>query len=104
MKYYPYSKVKTEHLLTLLLTARFVGFVGYLSIVVSLGLLVFSIFAGPQSIIGDPNSPVVSMSTPGYRSAVWALSIASFLIGLVCMILSGLCAAIVSFEHKYTKD
>jgi hypothetical protein len=102
MKLYPYSKVKTENLFTLLLASRFVGVIGYLAIVVAIGLLIFSIFAGPQIILGDPNSPIISMSTPGYREVVLSLSLASFISGSICLILSGLCAAVVSCEHKYT--
>ncbi len=103
MKLYPYSNIKTENLFTLLLASRLIGAIGYLAIVATLGLLILSIFAGPQTIAGDPNSPIVSMSTLGYREVVWSLSFTSFISGLICLSLSGLCAAVVSCEYKYTR-
>lgn len=103
MTFYPYSRVKSENLKPLLLTSRFLGFLGYLFILVSIGLLIFSIFAGPQIVSGDPNGPIVSMSVPGYRDVVWYFSLISFSSGLVCSVFGGLCAAVVSCEHKYTQ-
>ncbi|GAB2681705.1 hypothetical protein [Aliiglaciecola aliphaticivorans] len=104
MKFYPYYQLTTKNLSSLLLTVRLLGFIGNLALIASVGLLVFSIFAGPQTFAGDPSGLIVSMKTPGYRGVVWAMSGASFVVGVLCLISSGLCAAIVSWEYQKTKE
>ncbi|MFA3792696.1 hypothetical protein AB6T38_16440 [Aliiglaciecola sp. SL4] len=87
-----------------MLTVRLLGTIGNLAFIATIGLLIFSIFAGPQTVEGDPDGLIVSMTMPGYRGWVWTLSGISFGVGVLSAVLSGLCAAVVSWEYQISKD
>ncbi|GAB2688618.1 hypothetical protein [Aliiglaciecola aliphaticivorans] len=97
MNLYPSLKRKSEKWLLLLPRVRFFGFFGYLSIIISLSLVMF---AGSQMVTGDQGDLVVSKTTAEYRGFVWMLSMISFSIGLLCLIISDLRGAVVSIEYK----
>lgn len=79
----------------------FVGFLGYLFFIATIALLFFSIFAGPQTIEGAPNSPFISMITPDYRMEIWRASFYILATSIASIIVSGLCTSVVSCEYKY---
>lgn len=103
MKFYPYSKIKTENLSTLLFTARFLGVLGYLFSLFTVLLWVSSFFLGPRTFAGDPNGPIISATWSGARGIAWYLSLGTISSALFFFVVSGLCAAVVSCEYKYTQ-
>ena len=104
MKFYPHSKIKTDNLPTLLFAARATSVLGYISSLVTILLWISSIFLGQRTMYGDPNSPVLSVSWDGARGLAWLFSAGTVSTALFCFIVGGLCAAVVSFECKYTKS
>lgn len=103
MKLYPYSRIKTKNLSILLFTARFLGILGYAFSLLTLLLWVASIFLGPRTISGDPDSPLISVTWNGARGMAWFLSLGTISSALLFFAVSGLCAAVVSCEYKYTQ-
>jgi len=53
---------------------------------------------------GEPNSPILSVTWNGARGMAWLFSAGTVSTALFCFIVGGLCAAVVSFEYKYTKS
>ena len=104
MKFYPHSKIKTDNLPTLLLAARATSVLGYIFSLLTIFLWVSSIFLGPRTMYGEPNSPILSVTWNGARGMAWLFSAGTVSTALFCFIVGGLCAAVVSFEYKYTKS
>ena len=104
MKFYPHSKIKTDNLPTLLFAARAMSVLGYIFSLLTILLWVSSIFLGPRTMYGDSNSPIFSAYWDGARSIAWLFSAGTVSTALFCFIIGGLCAAVVSFEYKYTKS
>ncbi len=104
MKLYPYSRIKTHNLKTLLLVSRIMGAIGYLVILVVIGMEILIFFTGPQTIYGLAGNPIISMPAPTHGGILLLTSLASIATAFSFFIISGLCAAVVSFEYKYTKE
>ena len=104
MKLYPYSKIKTENLSTLLLAARALGIIGYLFAFLTISLWISSFFLGPKTIPVDPNGPIISMTWNGARGMAWLMSFGTISSALFFFVIGGLCAAVVSFEYNYTQS
>ncbi|MDC9524215.1 hypothetical protein PSH54_01680 [Pseudoalteromonas sp. Angola-30] len=105
MKLYPYPTIKTENLKGLLIASRVLGFLSYILFFIAICIGLFGVFSnlgapkdlGNGIVMSAPNAglPVMIMSIWGAVSAVSAVFILAF---------SGLCAAVVSCEYKYTKS
>ncbi len=67
MKFYPHSKIKTDNLPTLLFSARATSVLGYIFSLLTIFLWVSSIFLGPRTMYGEPNSPILSVTWNGAR-------------------------------------
>lgn len=103
MKLYPYTNIQTKNLKPLLLSARVLGLLSYV-------LFFFALFIGIYGVLIDqPKAFDVAgfqgtMSAPGTTGpaligAIWGL------VSSVCVLaFSGLCAAVVSCEHKFTSS
>lgn len=100
MKLYPYSTVETSNLKSLLLAARLLGGLSYITLVVSMLIPIFGVlasFAQPTQL-GRGMTATIGNLTVGSISTGFAFLIPS----LFLLAFSGICAAIVSCEHKYT--
>lgn len=100
MKLYPYSKIKTVNLGGLLFTARLLGMLSYaLAIMTVLTTLILT-FGGPGGTTDLGNGATMTISRsyePVITIFVWGM------VSSVCILaFSGLCAAVVSFEHKFS--
>ncbi len=101
MKLYPYPTIKTENLKGLLIASRVLALLSYILFFITISVALFGIFSslsepkplGNGMFISSPNAslPVVFMSMWGVISSVCILAF------------SGLCAAVVSCEYKYTR-
>ncbi len=100
MKLYPYSTVETSHLKSLLLAARLLGGLSYIMLVVSMLISVFGVlasFAQPMQLGRGMTATIDNLTVTSF-SAGFAFLVPS----LFLLAFSGICAAIVSCEHKYT--
>ncbi|RUO38651.1 hypothetical protein CWE13_03115 [Aliidiomarina shirensis] len=104
MKFYPYSNLKSENLKPLLFSSRLICLLAYLLFAVTIFLIISIPFLGGETITRDMGGATMSFNTPD-RSGVAILgSIWSVVGALSLLAFSGLCAAVVSFEYKYTKS
>ncbi len=101
MKLYPYSKLQTTNLKLLLFAARCLGFLG-------LVLIIFSIVVGAFGVILDQPRTMNfggingTMSAPGTTLPSLLFALWGIFTSIFVLAFSGLCAAVVSCEHKYT--
>ncbi|MET1254825.1 hypothetical protein [Aliikangiella maris] len=103
MKLYPYRNIKTENLKTLLIVTRALGILGYLLVLISVGLLLASFFMGEETITKDIGSGIrFTTKTTDYSGLAIISSIWSIASALGIIAISGLCAAVVSCEYQYT--
>ena len=102
MKLYPYSTIQTEKLKLLLISARVLGLLSFVlffgAIVVGvLGFLMdqpttFDMGGGMTGTLSAPGT-----TAPALFAAIWGI------VSSICILaFSGLCAAVVSCEYKYT--
>lgn len=101
MKLYPYSKIKTENLKGLLIASRILGVLSYILLIVTIfiGIYgVFSGFGGTRDLGNGMTMTVPNNSGPAIMVSIWGI------VSSVCVLaFSGLCAAVVSCEYKFTK-
>lgn len=101
MKLYPYSKIKTENLKGLLLASRVLGVLSYILFTITFCIGVYGalIGSGGSTDLGNGITMTVpDLSGPAIIISIWGL------VSSVCVLaFSGLCAAVVSCEYKYTK-
>ncbi|MCQ8877088.1 hypothetical protein NQT69_03420 [Pseudoalteromonas shioyasakiensis] len=100
MKFYPYSKIKTKNLSSLLFVSRALGVISYVLAISSVLIGLFLTFAGPGGTTELANGATMTISRssgPAIMISVWGI-VSSFCI----LAFSGLCAAVVSCEHKFT--
>jgi hypothetical protein len=103
MKLYPYSRIKTENLQTLLLVTRVLGVFGYLLIIVSIGLLISTLFMGSETTIKELGHNFTQKITTRDNTDIALLgSLWSIVSSISLLVLSGLLAVVVSCEYKYT--
>jgi len=102
MRLYPYSKIQTNNLKPLLISARILGLLSYL-------LFIGALVVGLIGLLG--NSPTtyelsggIQATWPAQNTAGPAIILAlwSTVSSLCILAFSGLCAAVVSCEYQYT--
>lgn len=108
MKFIPYSRLQSENLIVLLYVARFLAVIGAVLFVVALALFAAIPFLGAESAttidMGNgmqmhPQFPVSRDYTAlAIIGGVW-----SIVGSIVLLVVSGICAAVVSFEQTYTQ-
>ena len=101
MKFYPFSNIQTNNLGLLLFAARLIAICGCLAIVVSLLSAGYGFFFGKTTeptqlehglmILGADHSP-----------SFYAFAGVTFSFGIVAFIVSGILAALISMENKFT--
>ena len=103
MKFYPYSGLKSNNLAPLLFASRLIAGLSYILFALML-LLFFAIpFVGSETIIKDLGGGITARSTTtDYTLGAVVGSIWSLVSAVLLLAFSGLCAAVVSFEYKYT--
>jgi hypothetical protein len=101
MKLYPYSKLKSENLGILLFSARALAILGVIMLLagVVIALLGLSSGGGTQDLGNGMTMTTPSMVGPGIIGLVWGVTS-----GFILLAFSGICAAIVSCENKYTSN
>ncbi|TMP39902.1 hypothetical protein CWB96_13435 [Pseudoalteromonas citrea] len=102
MKLYPYTNIKTQNLKPLLISARVLGFLSYILFFGAIILVIFGwLIDQPQTFnIGEVQA---TMSYPSTTGPAILAAISSLASSVCILALSGLCAAVVSCEYKYTK-
>jgi len=100
MRPYPYSNIKSKNLKALLLAARTLAGASYLIICIFLFSLGASIFGGTGGDVGVSEN--VSVSIGALESVDATTAVWSFIGAIAVLAFSGLCAAVVSCEHKLT--
>ncbi|MCH1921640.1 hypothetical protein L9G15_19715 [Shewanella sp. A3A] len=104
MKFYPYSRLKSENLKPLLFATRLLAGGSYLSFLITFFLIIAIPFLGSEAITQDIGGGMtMSFRTPDDSGAAIIGSIFSLVNAVFLLVLSGLCGAVVSFEYKYTK-
>lgn len=100
MKLYPYSKIKTENLKGLLIASRALALLSYILFFITICIGLFSIFSG----FGGPRDlgNGIVMSAPSANAPVIFMSMWGVISSVCVLAFSGLCAAVVSCEYKYT--
>lgn len=91
MKFYPYSTIESENLKPLLISARVLGFISYLLFVLALLFAIYGIVS-PTPL----RNGLGSISIFSLYSAFIGIS------SILLLAFSGLCAAVVSCENKFT--
>ncbi|GGW74903.1 hypothetical protein GCM10007391_03830 [Alteromonas halophila] len=86
MKLYPYQTIQTVNLPTLLFAARAIGIFAYI-----FSLLTVLLWGAAFAV------------EPGIRETCIFVSLGTFLATICFLAISGLCAAVVSCEQKYTQ-
>jgi hypothetical protein len=102
MKLYPYSTIKTENLKGLLIASRVLGFLSYILFFIAICIGLFGVFSnlGAPKDLGNG----IVMSAPNAGLPVMIMSIWGAVSAVCILAFSGLCAAVVSCEYKYTKS
>ena len=100
MKFYPYSKIRTENLKGLLIASRVLGVLSYILFIITVCIGIYGAFGGSGGTTDLGNGmtmTVASNSGPAIMISIWGI------VSSVCVLaFSGLCAAVVSCEHKFT--
>jgi hypothetical protein len=100
MKLYPYSKIKTKNLSGLLIVSRALGVISYVLAISTVFIGLYLTFGGPGGTTEFGNGATMTISRssgPAIMISVWGI------VSSVCILaFSGLCAAVVSCEHKFT--
>ena len=101
MKFYPYSKIRSENLKPLLFAARSFGVLGFilfalLIVVAGLGIAI------DQPATFNIGNAKGTMSGPGTTIPAIVAAIWGGILSVGILAFSGLCAAVVSFDYKYT--
>ncbi|GAC28211.1 hypothetical protein [Brumicola pallidula] len=100
MKLYPYSKIKTKNLGGLLIVSRVLGVLSYLLAISAICIGFYLTFAGPGGTTELGNGATMTIqrnSGPALMISVWGV------VSSICiLVFSGLCAAVVSCENKFT--
>ncbi|MEL4431334.1 hypothetical protein [Shewanella mangrovisoli] len=105
MKFYPYSRLKSENLKPLLFATRLLGIFSYLLFLTTFILIIAIPFLGSEAITKDLGGGItMSFSTPDTSGAAIIGSIGSLVSAISLLAFSGLCGAVVSCEYKYTKQ
>ncbi|MEZ7204420.1 hypothetical protein [Pseudoalteromonas sp. DY56-GL79] len=101
MKLYPYSKIQTENLKGLLIASRVLGVLSYILLIITVCIGIygaFSGFGGTKDLGNGITMTVSNSSGPAIMVSIWGM------VSSVCVLaFSGLCAAVVSCEYKFTK-
>lgn len=93
MKLYPYPTIKTENLKGLLIASRVLALLSYILFFITISVALFGIF----SSLGEPKPLGNGMFISSPNASLPVVS-------SVCILaFSGLCAAVVSCEYKYTR-
>ncbi|PKG80639.1 hypothetical protein CXF85_21180 [Colwellia sp. 75C3] len=102
MKFYPYSIIESKNLKALLISARVLGFFSYL-------LFFAALFIGILGVVNDvPKTGELSsglkatLSAPGTTGPAILFLFWGVISSIGLLAFSGLCAAVVSCEHKFT--
>jgi len=100
MRLYPYSKIKTETLFELLLLARILATVCYFLLFSSVLSFIFGIVSEPMPYTDIGEGFTVS-GTDNVPAVAFMISFLAAILTIFMYVVSGLCAAIVSFENQY---
>lgn len=100
MKLYPYSKVETSNLKSLLLAARLLGALSYIFIVIAIVITIagfLGAFFQPFDLGRGMTATIPNLAGGSIFIGLWLIVPSLFLLAF-----SGICAAIVSCENKFT--
>ncbi|MBQ4834505.1 hypothetical protein J8L70_14765 [Pseudoalteromonas sp. MMG010] len=99
MKLYPYAKIKTENLKGLLFASRVLAFLSYAFLVVTVIVGIIGLMSGLGSNMSLGNGAILqSNGISAIMISMWGVACSVALLAF-----SGLCAAVVSCEYKYTR-
>jgi len=101
MKFYPYTNIQTNNLKSLLISARVLGLLSY---ILFFGAIIIGIYG---ALIDQPKTINMgglqgTISAPGTTGPAILASIWGILSSVCILAFSGLCAAVVSCEYKFT--
>jgi len=100
MKFYPYSKIETSNLKSLLVVARLLGALSYILIVIAILITIVGFltsFSQPIELEGGITATMPNLAGGAVVMGLWVLVSSLFLLAF-----SGICAAVVSCENKFT--
>lgn len=93
MKLYPFSQITSKNLKLLLLTARLLASSAIVLFVATVVFAIYFFFVTPQTIME-------TVLKQGFLS----YSVFASITAVILLVISGLSAAVVSCEYKYTND
>ena len=102
MKFYPYSNIQSTNLKSLLISVRILGFMSYLLFFGAVLVIAFGVLSGTSEPVALGNGINATMTMhsptgPAIITGIWGL------VSSICLLaFSGLCAAVVSCENKFT--
>jgi len=102
MKLYPYTQIQTKNLTGLLIAAKLIAFLSYLIFFTAILVGVIGILQDTPKTFELSSGIQATMSSPGTTLPAVMFALSGTLSAIFLFILSGLCAAVVSCEHKYT--
>lgn len=103
MKLYPYTQINTENLKGLLILSRVMGLVSYLLFTASIALSLWALYVelgGSNTEVG--HDFIISVS-PSPIPILYTLA-SALCIAVSLLVISSICAALVSWEHKISKE
>lgn len=101
-KFIPYGNIKTKNLTPLLLLARFLLIVGVVLLLLALAATAAIPFLGPEVVSRNFAGMTMTSRTPDRSVIAMMVAIWSFGAAIFTLVLSGVSAALVSFEATYT--
>ena len=98
MKFYPYANINTQRLGILLFASRVAAVLGFVALLVGVVIILASLVAG--GIASQDATFAVPSAVPAASVLIGLIASAGYGLGL--LMVSGLCAAVVSLEHYFT--
>jgi len=100
MKLYPYSKIRTENLKSLLIASRVLGVLSYILFIITVCIGIYGVISGSGGTTDLGNG--ITMNAPSNSGPAIMISIWGIVSSVCVLAFSGLCAAVVSCEFKFT--
>ncbi len=102
MALYPYSEIQTNNLGPLLTAARILAMLGYVLFISAVVLGFYGLFFDMPKAIELENNVRINLPADASFGVVMVTTLWGVVSAVMVLAFSGLCAAAVSCEHKYT--
>ena len=102
MKLYPYTNIQTKNLKSLLISARFLALLSYILFFGAIIIGVYGTLIDQPKTFNMGGSMQGTLSAPATTGPAILAAIWGVVSSISILAFSGLCAAVVSCEYKYT--